>query len=121
MKKIITEIMERIMLIRSYQESYMTCKQALSRKHRDYDAGDCKIWNDLVAWELAEWHNLMMWGIAGNQDEIGRIKVAAYERFLTEKYSVAEWLNDGILPDRWLKADEDEFREMAKQLFQPTP
>lgn len=118
-KNILEETMTRIMQIREMQESYMNCVQALRRKDRDYQHGDRKVFNDLCQWELDEWRNLLLWGIVCDQPTRDRAKAAAHERFLSERHSVAEWLNDGVRPNKWLVADEEEFRKMAKEAFAP--
>lgn len=118
-KTTLEETMGRIMQIREMQEAYMTCVSALRRKDRDYQHGDSKVFNDLSKWELDEWRNLLLWGIVCDQPTQDRVRAAAHERFLSDRHSVAEWLNDGIRPGKWLTADEEEFRRMAKEAFAP--
>ena len=118
-QQMLEEAMGRIMQIREMQESYVACVHALRRGDRDYQAGDGKVLNDLIAWELKEWRSLLLWGIVCDQATQDRVKAAVHERFLSDRMDVSEWFNNGISPGKWLTADEDEFRKMAKDEFSP--
>lgn len=115
----IEECLIRIMQVREMQESYMTCTNALEKRNLNYNKGDGKVLEDLISWELDEWRGLLLWGLVADQPTQDRIKAAAHERFLSNKRSVRQWLNNDIAPDRYLSATDEEFRDMAKKAFAP--
>ena len=115
----IEQALERIAYIRELQEGYIAGQTFLQRRDRDYKRGDGKLLSDLMQAELDEWRNLLMWALVADIDTQDRIKAAAHQRFLSERHAVAQWFNDGAYPSSWLKADENEFREMARKAFAP--
>lgn len=118
-KKMIEDVMLRIMQIREMQTAYLTCTTALGRRNHEYKQGDGKVFSDLMQWELDEWRGLLMWGIVADQPTQDRIKAAAHERFLSDRNDVSKWFTGEEVPSRYLAADDEEFREMAKKAFSP--
>lgn len=118
-KQMLEEAMARICYVRELQQAYLACTTALQRRNREYKVGDNKVYYDLMQWELAEWRGLLMWALVADQDTQDRIKAAAHERFLSDRMEVASWFHDGVHPGRYLSADEEEFRRMAKEAFKP--
>lgn len=118
-KKMTEDVMLRIMQIREMQTAYLACTTALSRRNHDYKQGDGKVFLDLMQWELDEWRGLLMWGLVADQDTQDRIKAAAHERFLSDKMDVSKWFTGDENPSRYLTADAEEFRAMAKKAFAP--
>ena len=45
--------------------------------------------------EMAQWHNLLMFGLCLEGEERDRIKAEVRQRFLGDVASVREWLGDG--------------------------
>ena len=120
-KDVVAQCLERIEFIQQHQKNVSAAVHHIhSRAHgsKQVDTGD--IMSRLFDQELTEWRNLAMWGLTLDDDERDRIKAAAHARFLHDGMHVANWLNsDGVSPGSWLKADEDEFRAMAKAAFAP--
>jgi hypothetical protein len=119
-KKMIEDAMLRIMQVREMQAAYLTCTTALNRKNPNYKQGDGKVFADLVQWELDEWSGLLMWGLVADQGTQDRVKAAAHERFLSDKFNVSKWFTGDENPAGYLTADDEEFRAMAKKAFAPT-
>lgn len=118
-KEMTEDVMLRIMQIREMQTAYLACTTALQRRNSDYKQGDGKVFSDLMQWELDEWRGLLMWGIVADQETQDRIKAAAHERFLSDKMDVSKWFTGDVNPSRYLTADHEEFRAMAKKAFAP--
>lgn len=120
-KSLIFERMKRIELLQHYIKEIDEMASYISNRKFSYDfkLDYGNIRSTLIDMELEEWRNLCMWGLTVDKSTKDRIKAAVYDRSLRDGISVAHWLNDGVTPSRWLKADEDEFRKMAKELFKP--
>ena len=73
----------------------------------------------LYAVELEEWRNVFMWALALDEGTRARIRAAAHERFLADNMAVEHHFSNGVRPGRWMTADEDEFRAMARAAFAP--
>jgi len=118
-------VRETLTRIENMQNHYQAVSAALRLMQRDagYSRGGeihpGNLMSELVQKELHEWRNLFMWALTLEDDERDRIKAAAYERFLRDGMSVAQWFNDGVLPSKWLAADEEQFREMTRKAFAP--
>ena len=87
-------------------------------RHKTVDEGNLR--QILIDKELAEWRNVAMWGLTLSEAERDRVKAAVHQRFMRDDMHVASWFNGGALPTSWMQADEEAFREMAKQAFGPT-
>jgi hypothetical protein len=72
-----------------------------------------------MQWELDEWRSLLLWGMVADQELQDRVKAAAHERFLADRMDVAKWFTGKENPSRYLTADDEEFRAMAKKAFAP--
>lgn len=121
-KKLIEECLERIDLLQLHIAAVDSAKTHLSRLKSwqgfKVDSGNLR--SELIDAELDEWRKLFMWCLTIEDDVRDRIKAAAYQRFLDQRNSVSQWLNpDGVVASSYLKADEDEFREMASKVFSP--
>ena len=82
---------------------------------------DCgSLHRQLMEAELDEWRQFAMWGLTMTAAVQNRVKAAVYERFLREHMDVSHWLpSDVSQPDKWMRANEDDFREMARIMFAP--
>jgi len=83
--------------------------------HKEVGSGNLR--DVLIEKELDEWRGIFMWGLVASDEVRDRVKAAAHHRFLKDSTSVASWTNNGIMPNQWLSADEDEFRAMARAEF----
>lgn len=120
-KEIVLQCLERIEILHKLQSNFLETCAELQKRRAGYsnivERGN--VYQLLVEEELHEWRNLLMWGITLNAEDQTRIKAAVYNQFLKPGMSVMQWLNNGILPSKWLTSDEQEFREMIKQTFLP--
>jgi hypothetical protein len=116
----IEQAMVRIEILQAHWKALSeACNHIHMRKQHNFKLETGNIFETLVQEELHEWRNLFMWALTVDDDVRNRIKAAAHERFLSENTCVSSWLNDGVIPTRWLSSDEDEFREMARKVFMP--
>lgn len=67
--------------------------------------------------ELDEWRNLFLWAITLPRKRRERIKAMAYERFLSERFSVCHWLNNGVTPSSWSAMEEEAFRAKVREIY----
>ena len=111
--------MERIEILQKFQTNFLETCAELQRRRSGYSdiVKRGNVYELLMEEDLHEWHNLLMWGITLDSEDQTRLKAAVYNRFLKPGMSVTHWLNNGILPSKWLASDEEEFREMIKQIF----
>lgn len=112
------EALHRIEYIHELLEAYGLIKSFLTKEGRDLvNCGE--IFEKLVERELNEWRGVFMWGLVVDNETRQRVKAMAHERFLSNRMSVSRWMNDGIQPSKWLVADEEEFRTMVAEAFNP--
>lgn len=116
-KKMAEQSLERIQLIQQHIESVEYASSYLQRIDSYFKPDFGNIIERLLKEELTEWKNLFMWALTLNNEERDRIKVAAYNRYVSEKYDVSRWINNGLDLGRVFVADEKEFREMVKKVF----
>lgn len=115
---------ESLVLIQLLQEHTNTVDAAASfirhlKPHYTTPVDFGNLREKLINLELEEWRKLFMWALTLTTEEQDRIKAAAHDRFLNNKAYVAHWFTGGTYTDRWLVADEEEFREMAREVFAP--
>jgi hypothetical protein len=116
-KQMVEESLTRIMQIREMIDSFGLVKSFLMRRGDERDINCGNIYEKLYERELDEWRGLFMWGLITDEPTRDRIKAAAYERFLSEKKGVHQWMFNGENPSKWLASTEDEFREFLKEEF----
>jgi hypothetical protein len=73
---------------------------------------------ELLRLEAEAWSTLTLWGLVADTDTQDRIKTAAHEHYLSDRKSVAGYLDPGNA-GAWLHSDETAFREMARKAFAP--
>ena len=118
-KEIVLQCLERVEILQKFQANFLETCSELQRR----DIGSANriergnILQLLMEEELHEWRNLLTWGITLSSEDLNRLKAAVYNRFLKPGIGVMHWLNHGILPSKWYTSDEQEFREMIKQLY----
>lgn len=119
-KKVVEEIMENIEIIQEHIRNVRTAKRFINNRNFGRTEGtQCPMTDRLLELELQEWQKLAMWGLTLNGKGRDRVKAAAHQRFLSDKMYVANYLDRGEHPSRWLTVDEKDFREMAKKAFAP--
>lgn len=117
--RMIRQCMEQIERLQMHIKAHEAACRVIWERHRD-----AKLSNDvhraLVAMELDAWRDLSMWALTLDDAERDRIKAAAYARFLGDGKDMGRWLSeDGTPVSSWSCADEEHFRAMARELFQP--
>lgn len=118
-KDLVLQTLERIECIHQMLDQLQNIVHFCSNRYESSNTGS-ELHTKLIEKELNEWRNLMMWCLTLTGDEQDRVKSAVYDRFLNDGMCVSHWLSsDGKTPSRWLLADEEEFRTMAKELFAP--
>lgn len=85
--------------------------------HKQLNTGELR--DQLYSLELQEWRNAFMWSLAVDEDVRERVRAAAHERFLANNMAVEHHFTGKAHPSRWLVADEEEFRAMARAAFAP--
>lgn len=120
-KKMLEESMARIELLQLHISAVDSAASHLSRiKYHDFKVDKGNLRSALIEEELDEWRKLFMWGLVVDDELRERVKAAAYQRFLDQRNSVAQWLNpDGVVAGSWLQSEEDEFRKMVNKAFKP--
>lgn len=114
------EVLIRIDHIRHHVESLQAIQRYLQERFSYHDKTDYgTIWEKLHEAELGEWRNLFMFGLVVDDATRDRIKAAAYDRFLKDRSGLMSWISGSPNPSHWLSSQEDEFRRMAQDLFQP--
>ena len=93
------------------------CSFIGSHTRKTVDIGDIR--SELVRIELDEWRTIAMWGLTLSDEDRDRVKAAMHEEFLGKDRVVSHYLNNGVSPGMWLSADDEEFREMARDAFRP--
>jgi hypothetical protein len=119
-RDIVIEALARVEYIQEHIASLAQINNFLHR-HRVGDKPDTgNLFELLVTAENNEWRNVFMWGLTLPQEDRDRIKLAAHEKYLAARSSVAHWWNDGVTPAvGYMVADEEAFREMARKAFAP--
>ena len=120
-KQVVEECLVCIQLLQEHINAVDAAAYFVGRLEPHYttpvDFGNLR--EKLINLELEEWRKLFMWALTLTAEEQDRIKAAAHDRFLNNKAYVAHWFTGGTYTDRWLVADEEEFREMAREVFAP--
>lgn len=85
--------------------------------HPCNDAGDvlarlCEVQRNLMS-------AVMMFSLAITEKERCRIKAMAHASMLSDRHSVAHYMEGGVMPGMWLEADEESFRQMCREAFLP--
>ena len=121
-KQVVEECLVRIQLLQEHVNAVDAAAYFVSHLEPHYatpvDFGNLR--EKLISLELEEWRKLFMWALTLTAEEQDRIKAAAHDRFLNNKAYVAHWFTGGgYTTGKWLVADEEEFREMAREVFAP--
>ena len=119
-EKVVEEAMARIEHLRLHQEAVMVARHYLAKRGDKGSEMGLDLSDRLHELELHEWRETFMWGLALDKEKQERIRAAAHQRFLADAYGVSKYMNDGIMPRKWLVSDDKEFREMAKKAFAPS-
>lgn len=117
---IIENVLSRIETLKEHQQAiHSVCVTIRNLKHPRYEIDTGTLLETLRDLELDEWRNLFMWSLTVDDKTRDRIKAMGHQEFLSAGHSVAYLFNDGVMPGKWLVADEEEFREMARKAFAP--
>ncbi len=122
MARVIEEILGRIEELQVHTKNLNAALRHVNLRNHNRGSGamESALRNELYRLELEEWRNLFMWGMVVDEAARDRIKAAAYERFLGDRIAVTHWLEpSGISPGMWYSADEEAFRDMAREAFAP--
>lgn len=117
-KNIVLNQLAQIELIQGHISALDSCVDFLARdQHATQILTAGNLRDKLYQEEVKAWRNLCMWGLTLDDDDRARIKAAVHDRLIVGKH-VASWLTpDGRSTGWWMKADEDEFRAMARDAF----
>ena len=118
-KQMLEESLQRIMYVRNMLESFGNIQSYLTNRGQNNSCNFGSVREELYRRELDEWRGLFMWGLVCDESTKERIKAAAYERFLSDKMDVSNWMFNGENPSSWFVKDEEEFRKNVKELFKP--
>lgn len=120
-KQVVEECLVRIQLLQEHTNAINAAAYFIDHLEPHYSTqvnfGNLR--EKLINLELEEWRKLFMWALTLTTEEQDRIKAAAHDRFLNNKAYVAHWFTGGAYTGKWLVADEEEFREMARKVFAP--
>lgn len=119
-RQMVEEAMVRIEHLQAHISAIDAAARCIQERRRHIQIEYGTLRDLLYQEEIGEWRNLFMWAITLDDAERGRVKAAAYSRFLADGMCVAHWINNGVSPGSWLSADESEFREMARSAFLPS-
>lgn len=62
---------------------------------------------------------VMMFSLAITEKDRRRIKAMVHASMLSDRHSVAHYMEGGAMPGMWLNADEESFRQMCREAFLP--
>lgn len=109
---------DRLEQIQRYISAYDEIVAYLVNTERMYKLDPAGIREKLFELESRAWRDMLIWGITLGKTKQARIKAAIYDRTFADEWGVAQWLHpSGVMPSRWMDADEQDFRKMVKKAF----
>lgn len=118
-RKVAEQLLAQIELIQMHVQNIDNATYCLNQEtssNTNVNLGNLR--SLLMQKEMDAWRSLFMWSLTLNNEEQDRIKAAAHERFLKGDKTVSAFL-EHCMPGRWIVADKEEFREMARKAFAP--